>query len=48
MMTFVAGGTYSFGDIAVKGGYRYQGLEITKAEASVSFSGFFIGVDLSF
>ena len=52
MMTFVAGGTYSFGDIAVKGGYRYQGLDtrdkITKAEASVSFSGFFIGVGLSF
>ena len=51
MMAFEAGGTYSFGEIAVKGGYRYQGFDF-KAENSKdkesTFSGFFVGVGLSF
>ena len=49
MMAFEAGGTYSFGEIAVKGGYRYQGFDF-KAENSkdATFSGFFVGVGLSF
>lgn len=50
MMAFEAGGTYSFGEIAVKAGYRYQGIEFKKAkvEESATFSGFFVGVGLSF
>ncbi len=52
MMAFEAGGTYSFGEIAVKGGYRYQGFEFknekTKFEESATFSGFFVGVGLTF
>lgn len=50
MMAFEAGGTYSFGEIAVKAGYRYQGIEFkeAKVEKSATFSGFFVGVGLSF
>ena len=50
MMAFEAGGTYSFGEIAVKAGYRYQGIEFkeAKVEESATFSGFFVGVGLSF
>ena len=52
MMAFEAGGTYSFGEIAVKGGYRYRGFEFknekNKYEESATFSGFFVGVGFSF
>jgi hypothetical protein len=52
MMAFEAGGTYSFGEFAVKGGYRYQGYTF-KAESvdeklSSTFSGLFLGVGFHF
>ena len=52
MLAFEAGAKYDFGQFNVKGGYRYQGFNLTnkgeQGELGLTFSGLFIGAGFSF